>query len=346
MFIFSVEKKSAMSLVVVSSLLLLTGCFGEKSSEKNSSTSEQQDKSSDKGEVLLTIDGKPALYAADFEEQKMMAQQSNQQLNMILQMMPDAAYSMLFKSIEAGLLMKEWVQRAGINQTAEYKNNMRQVTEQIEMNLCMQEFQKAHPIEVTDHEIKKFYEEKRDQVPGLIVTPASVDIAYVVCTSKSAADALHSKLRDGSEKHLQMAAKEADLKVTAANVTQNSSINDLVKNAALQATKFPSKEIIKVDENAYWVISVLKKHDAKYHTLDNPQVKEFMKKSCQDAKREVELTKQIEKLSKEYNIIENTSYFERKKENQDQAMQKAQAMVMQAAKSGQDADMNDNLTEE
>ncbi len=51
---------------------------------------------------------------------------------------------------------------------------------------------------------------------------------------------------------------------------------------------------------------------------------------CKDEKREIELTKQVEKLNKEYNVVENTAYFENKKQNQAKSLKKAEQIVMQA----------------
>lgn len=329
------EKTSVVSLVLVGSLFLLTGCFADKA--KKAQEQENLEQSVEpKGELLLSIDGKPVLYADDFEEQKQMLQQSNQQLNMILQMMPDAAYSMLFKSIQAGLLIKEWALRAGVDQKADFAKRRRIAHEQIDLNLYMQEFMEAHPIEVSDHEALNFYKEKRDQIQGMITAPASVDVVYVSCKTKAQAEEFASKSRDGSEKHMNMAAKETGAKLEKMTISSDSSCNDTLKQTVLMATKFPAKEVVKIDDNVYYVVGLLKKNEAQYHSFDNPQVKEFIKKSCQDAKREAELAKEIEKLSNKYNVVENKAYFETKVQNQAKALQKAEELVMQAQQAGQD----------
>ncbi len=331
------ENKSVVSLVLVSSLLLLTGCFGEKASKEQVQESAAET-SVEQGELLLSIDGKPVLYAQDFEDQKQMLQQSNQQLNMILQMMPDAAYTMLFKSIEAGLLIKEWAIRAGVDQKPDFAKRRKLAHEQIDLNLFMQEFMEAHPIEVTDHEALQFYKEKRDQIQGLVTTPATVEVVYATFKTKPQAEDFASKSRDGSEKHMKMAAKDVNIQLENMTISGDSSCNDMLKQVALVATKFPSKEIIKVDDNAYMVVGILKKNEAQYHSFDNPQVKEFIKKSCKDAKRETELANDIEKLRKSYKVVENSDYFKAKTENQAKALQKAQELVMQMQQQGVDAE--------
>lgn len=336
------EKNSVISLVLVSSLLVLTGCWGEK--EKVTKNAGEANSSNIAGvntsDVLLSIDGKPVLYVDDFEDQKMMAQQSNQQLNMILQMMPDAEYSMLFKSIEAGHLMKEWVVRSGIDQKEELVKQRRQYHDAIDLQLYMKYYEDAHPVHVTEHEAEAFYKAKRDQIPGLIVTQAGVDILYANFDTKSAAEAFLAKIKDGSDKHFKAAAKEAAVKVESMIVNTESAINDVLKNTVLSATKFPAKEVVKMDDNSYWVVSLLKKKDAEYRSFETPEIKQGITKMCKDEKREVELTKQVEKLNKEYNVVENIAYFENKKQNQNNALKKAEQIVMQAQQ--QAADENEN----
>ena len=322
------DKKSVISLVLVGSLFLLTGCWGEKSKEvKSEDLSEVSAKNS---EVLLSIDGKPVLYVDDFEGQKMMAQQSNQQLNMILQMMPDAEYAMLFKSIEAGHLMKEWVVRSGIDQKAELVKQRRQYHDAIDLQLYMKYYEDAHPVEVTEREAEAFYKAKRDQIPGLIVSQAGVDIVHTNFATKAKAEEFAAKVKDGSEKHFKAVAKEAGVKVEEMIVSADSVINDSLKNSVLAATKFPSKEVVKMDDNSYWVVGLLKKKDAEYRSFETPEIKQGITKMCKDEKREVELTKQVEQLNKEYNVVENKAYFENKKQNQVKALQKAEEIVMQA----------------
>ncbi len=259
MMILKTEKKSVVSLLLVSSLLMLTGCWGEKSKEVKSQDAASSPKEAGlvKGDVLLSIDGKPVLYVDDFEDQKAMAQQSNQQLNMILQMMPDAEYSMLFKSIEAGHLMKEWVLRSGMDQKEELVKQRRQYHDAIDLQLYMKYYEDAHPVHVSDHEALEYYKAKRDQIPGLIVAPAGVEIAYVNFDTKAKAEGFMAKIKDGAEKQLKSAAKEAGLNVESMVVGADSAVNESLKNSVLATTKFPSKEIVKMDENSYWVVGML-----------------------------------------------------------------------------------------
>jgi len=341
------EKKSVVSLLLVGSLFMLTGCLGEKAKDAGS-----QDGSAihlgdvNKSEVLLSIDGKPVLYADDFEDQKAMAQQSNQQLNMILQMMPDAEYSMLFKSIEAGHLMKAWVLKEGLDQDAKFIKQMNQYIDAVKLQMYMRLFEDAHPVNVTDHEAQAYYKAKRDQIPGLIVSPAGVDIVYVDFDTKAKAEAFAAKIKDGSEKHLKNAAKESNVKTQSMVVNSDSAVNEALKHVVLAATKFPAKEVVKIDDNSYWVVGMQKKKDAEYRSFDTPEVKQGITKMCKDEKREAELSKHIEKLMTELNVEENKAYFENKKQNQAKALSNAEQLVMQMQQQAAQDNEEDDFQEE
>lgn len=327
MIMSNIKKRPVVSLVFFSSLLIVTGCFWQK--EKSSNPfSDQSDL--DRGEVLLSVNGKPVLYAQDFEEQKAMAQQSNPQLNMILQMMPDVEYSMLFKSMQAGYLMKEWVIKQGIDQDPELQKQRRQYHDAIDLQLYMKYYQDAHPVEVSDKQAEEYYLEKRDQIPGLVIAPAGVDIIYVPFNSKTKAEEFAAKVKDGSTKHVKLAAKEAGLTTKTMTINENSDVDDALKNSVLAATKFPSKEIVKIADNSYWVVGMLKKKKAEYRSFDTPEVKQGIIKMCTDEKREAALTKEVEKLTNEYNVVENKEYFENKKQRNAQAMEQFRQQMMQA----------------
>ncbi len=349
MIISKKGKQPVMSLLFVGSLFMLTGCWGKKEAEvapHQSTESNQNAATKNNGEVLLSIDGKPVLYVADYEDQKMMAQQSNQQLNMILQMIPDAEYSMLFKSIEAGHLMKEWVIRAGIDQQPDLVKQRRQYHDAIDLQLYMKYYEDAHPVNVTEHEALAFYKAKRDQIPGLIVTPAGVDIVYVNFSSKEKAEDFADKIKDGAEKHIKAVAKEMGLSVDAMHIAADSAVNDALKNTALVATKFPSKEVVKIDDNAYWVVGLVKKSEGEYRSFETPEIKQGITKMCQDEKRELQLRDQVEKLGKQFNVVENMEYFNRKKQNQAHALQTAEKIVRQAQQQAAENDEEDFLLED
>jgi len=350
MMMLTIEKKSVMSMAFVGSLLVLTGCMGDKKKSDDIQGGKAEiEVVAGNGDVLLTINGKPVLYSGDFEDQKAMALQSNQQMNMILQMMPETEYTLFFKSLEAGHLMKEWVVRHKIDQDPELAKQRRQYHDAIDLQLYMKYYEDKHPIHVSDHEAREFYTTKRSQIPALVTAPESVEIVYVNFDAKDKAEEFLAAVRDGSEKHFNTAAKLHHYKVTPLSISAESQVNDVLKNTVLTATKFPAKEIVKIDDNSYWVIGMQHKKDAEYRTFDTPEVKQGITQMCMNEKREGELAKQVDQLRKEFNAVENKSYFEKKNQNHARALQQADKIVAQAQQGlnmidmSQDDDMDEEL---
>ena len=98
------------------SLMLLSGC--EWFSFKKNSTDNVA--VANKGESLLTIDGKSVFTVGEYEEQLNLARQRNQEIDMVLQMMPNAEREYIFKVFETGKIMQAWAQKEGIDKSPEF----------------------------------------------------------------------------------------------------------------------------------------------------------------------------------------------------------------------------------
>jgi hypothetical protein len=159
MIISTTEKHSVTTFFLAGSLLFLTGCFGGEKKELNDAN--QACVTSDKGDLLLSIDGKPVLYVQDFEEQKAMAMQSDPRLQMILQVMPNADKDMIFEALKSAHVLKEWAHRQGIDQTDDFKKDLQNIKEAYFIQMCMKAYQEAHPITVTEKEAREYYESRK-----------------------------------------------------------------------------------------------------------------------------------------------------------------------------------------
>ena len=330
MIISMTEKRSVSTFLLAGSLLLLTGCFNEK---KDGEKAHVADVATDRGELLVSIDGQPVLYAQDFEDQKAMALQTDQRLSMMLQMMPQLEVDLLFKSIEATEVLREWVAREKLDQDKEFVKTLRQYQDAVYTQMCMKAYQDAHPIMVTEKEAKEFYDKNKAKIQGLAIAPAGIDIVSAKFSKKDEAERFTHKIKDGSKKHFEAAAKELNVTVTPMVINEEGYADEAVKNTVLAATKFPSKEMVKMNDGSYMVIGITGKKDAEYHSFDLPEVKQGITRMCMDAKREETQLADVERLEKEYNVIKHMAYFEKKAEkaaNLQKALQHAQELAMGA----------------
>ncbi|AXK60874.1 peptidyl-prolyl cis-trans isomerase [Candidatus Chromulinivorax destructor] len=339
MIISRTEKGSVSTFLLAGSLLLLTGCFQDK---KELRVADQVCLATDKGELLLSIDGKPVLYAQDFEEQKAMAMQSEPRLQMILQMVPDAEYTMIFKSLEAAYVIKEYIHRQGIDETPEFKKTLRDAQEAFLIQMCMKAYQDAHPITVTKKEAQDYYNAHKSTIQGLATAPAGIEVIAVKFDKKEDAENFAQKAKDGSKKHFEAAAKELGLTVLPMVISDESYADEVVKSVALSATKFPSKEVVKTTDGSYMVLGMISKKDAEYHSFDLPEVEKGITDMCMNEKREAAQLADIAKFKEEFNVVEHKAYFEKKSEATAQmhkALQQAHNAAMNADQSADDVEM-------
>ena len=269
--------------------------------DSNQSTSHQQDVDHNhvEGEVLLTINGKPVLGSDDYEAQLDMARQSNPQVDALLNMMPNAEKDFVFKGVATGKLMQAWAEKEGIDKTPEFKKQRKQLHDAMDLQLFMKYFDDAHPVHVSDDDIKKFYDEKKDTIPGLMTSPGGVQVAYIRFDSKDSAQEFLAKAKEVKNlKEFNKVAKEHSLSVVEDTVNQKSHLSDAIKNTVSDIKKFPSARMVKVGDNSYWVLYATGKSEAKYHDINLPQVQQGLKKMISDESKEKQLESLIEELKK------------------------------------------------
>lgn len=312
----SSNNKIVMSVLFTAGLILLSGCswwpFGKKAAQGSSAAS---------GDVLLTIDGTPAMTVQDYEEQLDMARKANPQIDMLLQMMPNAEREFVFRGMTTAKLMQAWAKKQGIDQTPEFQKQRKQLHEAMDLQLFMKYFDDAHPVNVSDSDLENYYEEKKDVIPALTITPGGVEIFFVRFDSKDKADKFYDKTREIKKSEaFKSIAEDQKQQVGTSVINEKSPFSEAIKKTVLDLKKIPSVHVVKAGENAYWVILAAGKSEAKYRDLKNPEVQNGLKKMLADERKEKQLEKLVEDLKKEMNVVENNKYFEDKEQQKRAAM--------------------------
>ena len=316
------QNKILTSVMLLGLVLGVSGCkwwpFDDK--KKSDVTSHMPDVDHD--QVLLTINGVPVLTVQEYEEQLDMARQANPQVDALLNMMPNAEKDFVFKGVATGKLMKAWAENKGIDKSSEFQKQRKQLHEAMDLQLYMKHFDEAHPVHISDADLKKFYEEKKDVIPGLMSSPGGVQVSYVRLDSKEKAEDFLKQVKDvKSKKDFKEEAEKEKLSSIDDTINQKSHLSEPIKNAVLASNKFPTTHLVKVSDNSYWVIFAASKSDAKYLDFNTPQVQQGLKKMAADEQKEKQLEKLMDQLKKELNVKENSSYFEEKEMKKRSAME-------------------------
>ncbi len=295
-------------------LFLLAGCDWFSTSNKSGSCSGS--------DVLLEINGKPALTVQEYEEQLEMARKANAQIDMLLQMMPNAEKDIIFRGMTTAKLMQAWAEKNGVDTSEEFKKHRKQLHDAMDSQLYMKYFDDAHPVHVSDADLAKYYEEKKDMIPALMQTPGGVDISFVRFENKNKAEQFLIKVKD-VKKAAAFKAMATESKQTPGTAVINAKapFAEAIKNAVLEIKKFPSVHMIKAGDDAYWIILATGKSETVYRDLKNPEIEQGLKKMLADERKAQQVESIIEQLKSELNVVEHSKYFEDKMQHKQQNMQ-------------------------
>lgn len=332
---------AATFMVSMLGLAVFTGCGLWK---KNDTTETTEGSVAKKDDVLLVIGGKPVLTVAEYEDQLTAARQAHQEIEMLLQMMPNAEKDYIFQGIMTGKIMQEWANKEGIDKDPEFKKQLKQMVDAMALNLYVKAFYDKYPVEISDADVKDFYDTKKDEIKGLQIAQGGTHVVYVRFDAKDKAEKFLEKVKEIKDaSKFQAIAKADNLVVADAIINEGSPISDTLKSAVLDIKKFPKKEIVKVGDNAFWVLLATGKSDAKYHDFKSPDVQQGLKKMMTDERRQKQLEEFIKKMKTELDVKEHLGYFEQK-ENQKKAAMEA---MMKQGKDDADQDgKNDQAVED
>ena len=324
------------AILVVSGLTLFSGCawwpFGASSSKEESTKSESA------SNVLLSINGTPALTVEKYEEQLEMAKQANPQIGMLLQMMPNAEKDFIFRGMATAEMMKAWAKKEGIDKTEDFKKQRDQLCDAMELQLYMKHFDEAHPVNISDADLSSFYEEQKDVIPALTLSPGGVETVYVRFDSKDKADKFFDKVKDIKKASaFKAAAQQHDHKAGDSVINEKSQVGDSIKSVVLDLKKFPSVRIVGAGDNSYWVLFASGKSDTKYRDLKTPEVQHGLKKMLTDQRKDKQIESVVNKLKTEMNVVENHKYFEDKENAKRASIEESQKGMQQ--ESSDDLDM-------
>ena len=294
---------------------MLPGCwpFGEKKEESMVPMRElaPAEKIDDGSEVLLSINGNSVITEKSLQEYIEQAKGANEQVAMILEIMPNAEHDIFFNGLMQDKLLKEWIKDKGIDQRAEYKKDLKQLLAMAHSSLAAQHFQKELNVTVSDSEARKYFNEHKQEIPGVIVTAGGIKARGISFDNEGKAQAFYAKLQAGG--NFGTTAQEASLEIDdfgGQPINDKSFVDPKVKEAVLAISSYPKAVVIKLGNGKAWVVQALAKQQAEYVPFD--QVKEGIKNMLKERKVAEIFEQEIKKLKSKFKVEENKAYFEKK----------------------------------
>lgn len=282
-------------------LLLLSGCSCmKKGDQATTGAANEQD------EVLVSISGKPALTLKEFKAFVNEAISADPQMQMMAQLMPDFEEQVFDRAKVRELVISEWAKRTNAAAKEEYKKQREQAEKALAMMLNQQAFLRDHVTQVSDADAQKYYDENKDKDQSLMQSPEGISAKGKSFKTLADAQAFLTKVETMAGDIAKAGAEDLGV------VHKNSFLDKTVKAKVLQAQKFPAiLPIIKAGDKEFWVVKVFGRETAKYRPFD--QAKEGIKELLKNRQTEQTVEKKLAEYQKEYNIVVNKGYFERKK---------------------------------
>lgn len=300
------------------SLLTLTACDWGKGGGK---VAEQ----AAGGDVLLTIGDKPAVTVTDFETYYNQILDQQPQLRSFAAFMPDLKLN-VFSTLASQKIIEHWAQENKIEQKPEYQTDRRMLAENMDRGLAIKYFQTAHPVAVNEQDVKNYYEENKDTLYAM--SPAGVNAVAVSFDQEAPAKTFLEKVKHPGADFTKAATES---KLTVRNLgkvnEQSQGVDKELKEKIVALKKVPSVQLLNAGKT-YWVVQAKSKDTAKYYPFE--QAKEDAQTRVNTERMGEMFNTEIEKLKKEYNVVEFKKYFEHQKAEGEKAAQAGQAPTADA----------------
>ena len=332
--------------LLVSGLALLTGCgeWFKKSACPGCDTGALA--SAAPGDVLLSIDGKPAITKESFNEFFDAYINSNPQAAAYLALDPSARRR-AFQELEMKEVIKHDVIKKKKDQTPEYKKKFAQACDYALWAVNSELFRDdvLASIDSSDAGLEKFYNENKGKNPAFDVPPFQIAPEGIKMQSvqfsdqKSARDFLEKAQKAPGEFAALAKAIKKDVKDLGLVTTQEKDYSLKAKAKSMQPN---AVDLIFTPATGKYVVikAVGQRQNPKYAEFAelkaNPETKELLANTKKQTEFPQIVMARIEELKKELNAVENLSYFD-EEEAKKKAELEAKMKELQVAEDKEDA---------
>jgi len=303
-----IKNKNLFIALVVASMAVLPGCDWLK--KRGCCGGAGNDELVQQGEMLASLDGKTIISDKSLERDFEQLLEENPQLRQVLPLMPDAKTNFL-QGMVSQAVVDQYVVDNKINQQEDYQAELSRMTRSVERMLNTKYFSLAHPINVSDEDAKKYYEDNKATMPDLMISRGGVKAEGVAFTKEADAKAFAAKTQ--GKCCFQKMAREDGLKLQDFKVVnaESAGVNPALRQAISSVTTVPSVQVVKADGKV-WVVNSYEKIDPQYRPFE--QVANGIKQFVEKEQRMAMFDKEITQLKEQYHVVVNEEPLKAKKE--------------------------------
>lgn len=280
------------------------------------------------GEVLVTMKGMPAVTTGTLAVEKEKVLKANPQIRQALSIMDPKPFERdLLEGLIVQKIATEYVVSQGLNQTATYKSELKELCDAMENMLNARYFNEMVKVTISDAEARDFYETNKDKLRGIMTSPGGIMASGIEFDNGAAARAFVSRAKvspGGFKKVAQDDNLNAQIRDFKLVNGQSLGIDELLRDKIIGIKTVPMIEMFEVD-GKFWVVNATSKEEPKYVAYE--QIKDRLKQDLEQNKRVELLQQEIDNLRKQYAIEVNEDYF--KSEAQTQQAQQVKSVPEQ-----------------
>lgn len=299
--------KKYFKLSLLFPVLMLPGCLSlgqkEQAPEGVPEKAQVQDvvATGDGSHVLMKINGTPkiTMNKLDAVFEKLMEDQP--QYKEMTQFMPNIK-SDIFQGMVVQAIIEEYVAQNHIDQSPEYQKELEMTLEQVKHMLNYNHFNARHPVDVSEQDMKRFYDENKAKAPEFIESLGGIKAEAVSFKDEQEAQAFMAKAQSSRELLEKLAIDEGlsgsyhDFKLVNA---QSSQVPSTLKAKISKLSSFPTVEMVQ-DNGSWWVIKAHSKVEPVYVSFE--EVKSRIEKYLKQQKQAENFEKLINKYKAEYKV--------------------------------------------
>ncbi len=321
-----IARKSKRLALLVAPIVLLSGCAPLDWVKEKLGCSKQrfndtvamsdgtQNLADDGSKVLASIGDKAIVTEKSLTRDFDRLLEDEPRFRQMLPMIPDVKYSFCKGLVSQAVVDKDIVDKK-IDQTKEYQEEFARAVRSVKSMLNTKYFGQQYPVQLTDADAKAFYEERKSQIPELLISRGGVNAVGLSCKSEAEAKDFAGRAKG---KNLAQVAEAAGKKTNFRDFKlvneQTVGVDAALKSKIASLKKFPTTDVMKATDGVFWVVSATGVEEPKY--LPFEQVKEGLKQYAEKEQSMEKINKEIERLSKEYKVVINEDYFKKSAESQ------------------------------
>lgn len=315
--------------LALSPILLLSGCrpvdwLKEKlgmcqCQEKKNAAGKKGREHLVAGEWVVKVGDDVIVSSDEFQAEFNLLLDEKPQLKSMLPLMPN-----LEKDFAKGLgnqeIIARYVEDKKLDQTPGFIAKKARMERAVKQMLNAEFFAQAFDAtKVSDEDVKKFYEDNKDSMQGIMISRGGVNAAGVSFDKKIDAEVFLKKAKAaGKDLDIQTFAKGEGLSDNARDFKlineQSFGIDPVLRTKIMTLKEFPTVDMIATSENSFWVVHASSKEETKYRTFE--QVKEGVRNVAEQTEKGKMLQQELEKLTQNYGMEINEQYFQKEVEQE------------------------------